>query len=71
MPDMSGSMSGTPMNVAATLGIGVLISLFTSLNCSKTFLRFLTSYQSMRQKNLYLINDKNLINQNISSSNKL
>ena len=39
---------------AATLGIGVLISLFTSLICSKTFLRFLTSYQSMRQKKLYL-----------------
>ena len=39
---------------AATLGLGVLISLFTSLNCSKTFLRFLTSYQFMRRKNLYL-----------------
>ncbi len=39
---------------AATLGIGVLISLFTSLNCSKTFLRFLTTYQSLRQKSLYL-----------------
>ncbi len=39
---------------AATLGIGVVISLFTSLNCSKTILRFLTSYQSLRQKNLYL-----------------
>ncbi|MBO8219063.1 protein translocase subunit SecD [Prochlorococcus marinus] len=39
---------------AATLGIGVLISLFTSLNCSKTILRFLTTYQSLRQKNLYV-----------------
>ena len=39
---------------AATLGIGVAISLFTSLNCSKTILRFLTSYQSLRQKALYL-----------------
>ena len=39
---------------AATLGIGVLISLFTSLNCSKTILRFLTTYQSLRQKYLYL-----------------
>ncbi len=39
---------------AATLGLGVLISLFTSLNCSKTFLRFLTSYQFMRKKNFYL-----------------
>ena len=41
---------------SATLGIGVLISLFTSLNCSKTFLRFITSYQSMRRKNLYIDN---------------
>ncbi len=39
---------------AATLGIGVLISLFTSLSCSKTILRFFTTYQSLRQKNLYL-----------------
>ena len=39
---------------AATLGIGVVISLFTSLNCSKTLLRFLTTYQSFRQKSLYL-----------------
>ena len=52
---------------AATLGLGVLISLFTSLNCSKTFLRFLTSYQFMRKKNFYLnnvldISSTNLIN---------
>jgi len=39
---------------AATLGIGVLISLFTSLNCSRTVLRFFITYQSLRQKNLYL-----------------
>ena len=39
---------------AATLGIGVVISLFTSLNCSRTILRFLTTYQSLRQKSLYL-----------------
>ena len=44
---------------AATLGLGVLISLFTSLNCSKTFLRFLTSYQFMRKKNFYLKEFKN------------
>ena len=42
---------------AATLGLGVAISLFTSLNCSKTILRFLTTYQSLRQKNLYLPNN--------------
>ena len=43
---------------AATLGIGVVISLFTSLNCSKTILRFFTTYQSFRQKNLYLPRNK-------------
>ncbi len=43
---------------AATLGIGVLISLFTSLNCSKTLLRFFTTYQSLRQKHLYLPRNK-------------
>ena len=42
---------------AATLGIGVAISLFTSLNCSKTILRFFTTYQSLRQKALYLKNE--------------
>ena len=41
---------------SATLGIGVIISLFTSLSCSKTFLRFITSYQSMRQIKLYIDN---------------
>ena len=39
---------------AATLGIGVVISLFTSLNCSKTILKFFTTYQYLRQRNLYL-----------------
>ncbi len=39
---------------AATLGIGVLISLFTSLNCSKTILRFFITYQYLREKTLYL-----------------
>ena len=41
---------------AVTLGLGVVISLFTSLNCSKTILRFFTTYQSLRQKYLYLPN---------------
>ena len=56
---------------AATLGIGVIISLYTSLNCSKTFLKFLTSYQSMRKKSLYLVIDKSLNNQNIQNNEKL
>ncbi len=45
---------------AATLGLGVIISLFTSLNCSKTILKFLTSYQFMRQKKLYLADNKQI-----------
>ena len=39
---------------SATLGIGVLISLFTSLNCSKTILRFFITYQTLRTKYFYL-----------------
>ena len=50
---------------AATLGLGVLISLFTSLNCSKTFLRFLTSYQFMRRRNLYLKDVTNSFSTNL------
>jgi len=42
---------------ALTLGIGVIVSLFTSLSCSKTTLKFLTTYQSFRQRNLYLTNE--------------
>ena len=53
---------------SATLGIGVLISLFTSLNCSKTFLRFITSYQSMRQKKLYI--DNLNLNSNLTENEK-
>ena len=45
---------------AATLGIGVSISLFTSLNCSKTILKFLTTYQSLRERNLYLTKENSL-----------
>ena len=52
---------------SATLGIGVLISLFTSLSCSKTFLRFITSYQTMRQKRLYLDN----LNLNANSNSNI
>ena len=45
---------------AATLGIGVAISLFTSLNCSKTILKFLTTYQALRERNLYLTKENSL-----------
>ena len=39
---------------AATLGIGVLVSLFTALACTKTFLRFFTSYQQIRQIKFFI-----------------
>ena len=54
---------------AATLGLGVCISLFTSLNCTKTFLSFLTGYQSLRQKKYY-INDMQSIKSNLINSNQ-
>jgi len=53
---------------AVTLGIGVCISLFTSLNCSKTLLSLLTGYQSLRQKKYYISNTKS-INSMFFSSN--
>ena len=56
---------------AATLGIGVCISLFTSLNCSKSYLSFLTGYQSLRQKKYYINNNlstkTNLISSNLET----
>jgi preprotein translocase subunit SecD len=39
---------------AATLGIGVLLSLFTALTCTRTLLRFLMSYQSLRRPTNFL-----------------
>ncbi len=54
---------------SVTLGIGVFISLFTSLNCTKTFLKFITAYQFVRQKSFYLENyniyQNKLINKNL------
>ena len=42
---------------SATLGIGVLISLFTSLSCTKTIIKFITGYQFVRQKSFYFGNN--------------
>ena len=42
---------------SATLGIGVLISLFTSLSCTKTIIKFITGYQIVRQKSFYFGNN--------------
>ncbi len=46
--------TGFVKGFAATLGIGVLISLFTALTCTKTLIRFLMSYQSLRKKTNFL-----------------
>tara|TARA_Y100001968_G_C19442824_1_gene763531 strand:+ start:1452 stop:2924 length:1473 start_codon:yes stop_codon:yes gene_type:complete len=41
--------TGFVKGFAATLGIGVLISLFTALTCTKVILKFLMNYQSLRK----------------------
>ncbi len=41
--------TGLVKGFAATLGIGVLLSLFTALSCTKVLLRFLMGYQSLRR----------------------
>ena len=39
---------------AATLGIGVLLSLFTALTCTRTLLRFLMGYAGLRRASNFL-----------------
>ena len=46
--------TGLVKGFAATLGIGVLLSLFTALTCTRTLLRFLMSYQSLRRPTNFL-----------------
>tara|TARA_Y100001968_G_scaffold333713_2_gene398626 strand:+ start:4733 stop:6217 length:1485 start_codon:yes stop_codon:yes gene_type:complete len=46
--------TGFVKGFAATLGIGVSLSLFTALTCTKVILRFLMSYQSLRVKANFL-----------------
>ncbi len=41
--------TGFVKGFAATLAIGVVLSLFTALSCTRTLLRFLMSYQSLRR----------------------
>ncbi len=41
--------TGFVKGFAATLGIGVVLSLFTALTCTKAILRFLMSYQYLRK----------------------
>ncbi len=46
--------TGLVKGFAATLGIGVLFSLFTALTCTRTILRFLMGYQSLRRPTNFL-----------------
>ena len=41
--------TGFVKGFAATLGIGVVLSLFTALTCTKAILKFLMSYQALRK----------------------
>ena len=46
--------TGLVKGFAATLGIGVVLSLFTALSCTRILLRFLMSYQSLRKPKNFL-----------------
>ncbi len=46
--------TGLVKGFAATLGIGVVLSLFTALSCTRTLLRFLMGYQSLRRPTNFL-----------------
>ncbi len=46
--------TGFVKGFAATLGIGVVLSLFTALSCTRTILRFLMSYQTLRRPTNFL-----------------
>ena len=46
--------TGLVKGFAATLGIGVLLSLFTALTCTRTLLRFLMGYSGLRSPNNFL-----------------
>jgi len=46
--------TGLVKGFAATLGIGVLLSLFTALTCTRTLLRFLMGYQALRRPTNFL-----------------
>ena len=46
--------TGFVKGFAATLGIGVILSLFTALSCTRTLLRFFMSYQGLRKPTNFL-----------------
>ena len=56
--------TGFVKGFAATLGIGVVLSLFTALTCTKSILKFLMSYQGLRKISNF-INPKLITNASI------
>ena len=46
--------TGLVKGFAATLGIGVLLSLFTALTCTRTLLRFLMGYAGLRRPTYFI-----------------
>lgn len=46
--------TGLVKGFAATLGIGVVLSLFTALSCTRTLLRFLMGYRALRRPTNFL-----------------
>jgi preprotein translocase subunit SecD len=46
--------SGLVRGFAVTLAIGVMLSLFTALTCTRTLLRLVLSYPTLRRTNLFL-----------------
>ena len=46
--------TGFVKGFAATLGLGVFISLFTALSCTRVLLRFFMSYKSLRKPSNFL-----------------
>ncbi len=57
--------TGFVKGFAATLGIGVLLSLFTALTCTKSILKFFMSYQRLRKISNF-INPKQIANRTVN-----
>ena len=57
--------TGFVKGFAATLGIGVVLSLFTALTCTKSILKFFMSYQALRKVSNF-INPKQIYSSSIN-----
>ena len=60
--------TGFVKGFAATLGIGVVLSLFTALTCTRAILKFLMSYQGLR-KISYFVNTSIITSPSININN--